>query len=284
MGSASDLLANCGEDRESRRVNPASLCAVAIETVPTLSTERICAAVAQVVEDPDAPLSAWPDRLPGRWATAALVAQITGERSSTATNRLRELVECGAVRVEHVWPGSVRAYQLAPSSDMVKLPGAPLSGPPDPRRRVIYTIQRWAASNGGLAPTKRDWSRARDPDHHWPRAATVSQMFVLEAIEAGVRWFEPERCKKCTCVTDRRYIDHTGQEACTGCWECQGRCPRGRKGQWHGPSGWQYALQLAGLDVRTAADSQATAAQTLGRNRQMVTAGAADIHPQYFES
>ena len=51
------------------------------------------------------------------------------------------------------------------------------------------------------------------------------------------------------------------------------RCQPGRIGSLAG-----------GLEVRTGGDSQATAAQTLGRNRQMVTAGAAEVHPQYFES
>ena len=242
------------------------------------------AAVAQIVEEPDALLSAWPDRFPGRWTTVALVAQITGEKSSASSIRLRELVDYGAVRVESVWPSTPRGYQLTPQAEMAEPPGAPLSSAPDPRRVVIDALKRWAASHGGLAPTRGDWSHERDPDHHWPRSRSVSQRFVVEAEEAGARWFGHNQCENCTCVTDRRYIDRTGREACTGCWECQGRCPCGYGGQWHGPSGWQYALQLAGLDVRTAADSRATAAETLGRNRQMVTAGAADAHPQYFES
>jgi hypothetical protein len=248
MAKRQRLLANCGEGRESRRVNPGSSCAVATTTVLTLSTERIYAAVAQIVEEPDAPLSAWPDRFPGRWATAALVAQITGEKPSASSTRLRELVDHGAVRVESVWPSTPRGYQLTPQAEMAEPPGAPLSSPPDPRRVVIDALIRWAASHGGLAPTKRDWSHERDPDRRWPRSKSVSQRFVSEAEEASVRWFER------------------------------------RDGQRHGPSGWQYALQLAGLEVRTGADSQARAAQTLGCNRQMVTAGAADIHPQYFES
>ena len=131
---------------------------------------------------------------------------------------------------------------------MAKLPGAPLSSALHPRRAVIDALKRWAASHGGLAPTKRDWSRERDPDRHWPRSESVSERFAIEAEEAGVRCFERHN------------------------------------GQWHGTSGWQYALQLAGLEVRTGGDSHATAAQTLGRNRQMVTAGAAEVHPQYFES
>jgi len=257
---------------------------VAIVTVLTLSTEPICVAVGQVVEDPDAPLSAWPDRFPGPWATAALVAQITGERPSASSTRLRELVDCGAVRIESVWPGGPRGYQLTPEGEMAELPGAPLSSALHPRRVVIDALTRWAASHGGLAPTKRDWSRERDPDRHWPRSESVSERFAIEAEEAGIRWFEPEQCENCTCITERRYIDHRAQELCMGCWECKGSCPHGHNGQWHGPSGWQYALQLAGLEVRTGGDSHATAAQTLGRNRQMVTAGAADAHPQYFES
>ncbi len=48
-------------------------------------------------------------------------------------------------------------------------------------------------------------------------------------------------------------------------------------------SPWQYAVQvIGGLQVRTGGDHQATRSEraSFGRNRQMVTAGAVDVHPR----
>jgi len=62
-------------------------------------------------------------------------------------------------------------------------------------------------------------------------------------------------------------------------------CHHGDNGYWAGTSGWQYALELAGLSPRGPRDHTATASGVAahGRNRQMVTGGAADQYPQVFQ-
>jgi hypothetical protein len=48
-------------------------------------------------------------------------------------------------------------------------------------------------------------------------------------------------------------------------------------------SPWQYAVEvIGGLQLRTGGDHHATRSERgqFGRNRQMVTAGAADVHPE----
>jgi hypothetical protein len=73
----------------------------------------ICKAVATAVRENDAPLSAWPHRYPGRWATAARVAEFLGRSTAQVNYHLQELVEVGEVTIAHPWPGGPRGYQPA---------------------------------------------------------------------------------------------------------------------------------------------------------------------------
>lgn len=252
-------------------------------TVSVGLDEAICFAVATAAGEDDAPLSAWPERFPGRWATAARVAELVGRSPAEARYVLVEVVKRGDIVAERPWPGDLRGYRPSPS--WVAPQHAP--GVPDPvhdrRQWMLDALSRWAELHDGLAPARADWSQSRDPGRKWPRADQVAAFFEAEAEERGERRFVPERCDGCSCRSGRHYRNEEGREICDGCFDCRGCCPHGDAGEWVGPSGWQYALQLAQLEVRTGGDHHATAAQTLGRNRQMVTGGVADQFPQHFQ-
>lgn len=231
----------------------------------------------------DAPTSAWPDRLPGRWIPAQQIGELLGRSSGQIKLDLQRLVERGQLSAEHPWPGSLRGYQLVADCDLC---AQPLSSSPGNNQRqwMLDELSRWAAMHSGRAPARADWSSQCDPDREWPRATRVAAYFETEARNAGLRYFVAERCDPCQCGTDRHYINDTGEMVCMGCFDCRGECPHGDMGHWAGPSGWAYALQLAALELRTGGDHHATAAQQLGRNRKMVTGGAADQHPQHFRT
>lgn len=217
-------------------------------------TDAIREAVGAIVLEPDAPTSAWPERFPGRWATTARISELIGRRTGEVSYRLHhELVESGEVVAALPWPGTTRGYQPA-----FGLPDrTPLIVLPDvienETQWILDELKHWALLHGGLAPRQRDWSKERDPEGRWPRAQRVVEVFLAEACEAGLRYWVDERCApNCCPPSERHYANSDGEVFCDGCFECKGgRCPHGDVGHWVGPSGWRYALQLAGLDVRT---------------------------------
>ncbi len=258
--------------------------AAALANPPTQG-ETIASAVIAAISEPDAPLSAWPGRLPGRWATNSWIAELTGFSTSEVAHVLRELAEAGALLCEEPWPSDLRGYQPTPALlEDTTLAHLPVTDAKPTRERILAALKQWADTHDGLAPSRADWSKGRDPERRWPRSDRVAEVFEAEAREAGVRYYAFERCDRCTCEDGANHWHRDDEQIfCDGCFDCRGQCPHGDVGEWRGPSGWQYALQLAGLAVRTGGDLHATAARTLGRNRQMVTGGVADIRPQVFE-
>ena len=215
----------------------------------------ICKAVAVAVAEKDAPRSAWPGRYPGSWATAARIAEILGCSSAQVTYHLQELVESGEIVSANPWPGAIRGYQPT----HVRVDEPLLFALPelvaDERQWMLDELRRWASLHGGRAPRQKDWSKENDPDRAWPRWDGVANFFEREARSNGIRYWVDERCAPdCPCSSDRHYKNVAGEVFCDGCFDCLGHCPHGDNGHWIGPSGWQYALQLAGLDVRRSVD------------------------------
>ena len=224
----------------------------------TLGT-AICKAVALAVRESEAPLSAWPEQYPGRWAAATRVAELLGRRTAEISYHLHEMVERGVIISAQPWPAGLRGYQ--PSTRWRD--EAPLFALPDPivdeRQWMLDELARWAAVHGGLAPRQADWSKADDPEREWPRWDRVAELFEAEALDKGVRYFESVRCAAdCSCSVGQHYANGEGDVFCDGCFDCLGHCPHGTQGEWVGPSGWRYALQVAGLEVRRPADQHAT--------------------------
>ena len=242
--------------------------------------EEVRHALAAAVQEPDAAVSAWPDRHPGRWVTAKQLGQRLERSAVQIGHLLRELVEKGEITAAMPWPQGPSGYQpTAAGVSRARVADIePAHGAHDERQWMLDALARWAAEHGGTAPSRTDWSKDRDPDRRWPRRSKVDEFVRREAEDAGLRLFVHERCDHCSCTTA-----HAAGPKCLGCFDCNGHCPHGTNGEWEGPSGWKYALQLAGLDVRHGGDHHATRAQALGRNRQLVTGGAADQHPQHFK-
>lgn len=227
----------------------------AMTTLTASLSTAIRKAVAVAVCEENAPLSAWPDEYPGTWATAARVAEIVGCSSAKVSYHLHELVEAGDLGNASPWPGGSRGYQpaggLADEPPLFVLPDVVA----DERQWMLDELRRWASLHGGRAPRQRDWSKSNDPDRNWPRWDRVAELFEVEALNEGVRYFVDERCApNCACSTGRHYSNDEGDVFCDGCFDCLGHCPCGTVGDWVGPSGWRYALQLAGFDVRSGAD------------------------------
>jgi hypothetical protein len=119
----------------------------------------------------------------------------------------------------------------------------------DERQWMLEALNRWTRQHR-RPPRQRDWSKAQDPDRGWPRWNRVAELFEAEAIEKGLRYFRSERCAgNCPCSFGRHYSNGLGDDFCDGCFDCLGHCPHGPTGEWIGPSGWQYALQVAGLEL-----------------------------------
>jgi len=146
------------------------------------------------------------------------------------------------------------------------------------REAILDALRRWAAHHD-KAPSRRDWSPAADPEHIWPRADKVAEVFGPLAQADGRRWFVHERCDPCACW------DYSPERDGMRPFTPEHGCHHGDNGYWAGTSGWQYALELAGLSPRGPRDHTATASGVAahGRNRQMVTGGAADQYPQVFQ-
>lgn len=217
----------------------------------------ICKAVATAVREADAPLSAWPEVFPGRWATATRVAELLGRRTAAISYQLQEMVEKGDVVSAQPWPAGLRGYQPGErwrdESPLFALP-EPIA---DERQWILDRLARWATLHGSMPPRQIDWSKAQDPDGHWPRWNRVAELFEGEALRDGLRHFVAERCPPdCACSTGRHYRNDAGEVFCDGCFDCLGHCPHGYLGRWVGPSGWRYALQVAGLDARRASGRQ----------------------------
>lgn len=215
----------------------------------------ISGAVRAAVQEENAPRSAWPGKYPGAWATAARVAALVGVSSAQVSYHLKELVMSGELVSENPWPGPTRGYQ--PAGELLDEPAifALPALVESEREWMLDELRRWASINDGQAPRQKDWSKERDPERSWPRWDRVAEVFHGEAIAAGVRYWVDERCAPdCACSANRHYTNDAGEVFCDGCFDCRGSCPHGNVGHWVGPSGWSYALQLAGLDVRTGTD------------------------------
>lgn len=253
-----------------------------VSAVAAVTPDAIVNAVADAVRTSGAALSAWPGQFPGAWATAAEIAERLGLPTAQLTYTLTEMVAAGALCKAQPWPGGLKGYQVAPTAPEpgTAMPHVAASS----RDGILDALRVWAQLHDGKAPSRADWSRSRDPERRWPRSDRVNEIFEKEARRQGVRALQPTRCTGCTCGASRHWRrENDGEVLCEGCFDCDGECPHGHQGERIGPSGWQYALQLAGLQVRTGGDYQATAAQQLGRNRQMVTGGTANVHPQNFQ-
>jgi hypothetical protein len=119
---------------------------------------------------------------------------------------------------------------------------------PDERQWILDSMEQWSLVHGGYPPMRRDWVKESDPKGRWPRASRVSELFEAEARRRGLRRFVSRRCAPhCSCSSGRHYTNDLGETICEGCFDCRGSCPHGSMGDWVGPSGWQYALQLAGF-------------------------------------
>lgn len=153
---------------------------------------------------------------------------------------------------------------------------------------IVEAFNNWAASHDGLAPSKRDWSKAGDPDHKWPRAGTVCEVAKKVARERGVRtsrWAphhdqarETSLLLEAGRILERRDKVVQGLDELEYCEECahgSGCMPADK-------SPWQFAVEdMAGLSVRQGSDMNSTPGQRHkhGRDRQMVTGGKADVYP-----
>lgn len=143
-------------------------------------------------------------------------------------------------------------------------------------RLMLAALREWADNHGGQAPRRSDLTPQR-VGNAYPTTAQVDALFAPLAIEAGLRTHHPcpnglnptqPASSDCPCL----------RGACTWYRQTDGTLkhlePACRGSYVTGISGWRYALGLAGLDVRHAADGLATnAAEPVGRNRQMVTGG-----------
>jgi hypothetical protein len=207
--------------------------------------EALRRAVVVAMREDDAPMSAWPDRYPGRWVTASRIAEIAGRRPAEVSHHLQQLVGAGTLISAEPWPAGTRGYQITEHATQLVTLLAPIE---DERQWLLDELARWASLHAGRAPRQADWSKASDPHNEWPRADRVKEFFEREARERGIRYFEHRRCSEnCACSTGQHYTNSEGVTICDGCFDCKGHCPHGTEGDWVGPSGWQYALELAGL-------------------------------------
>jgi hypothetical protein len=182
---------------------------------------------------------------------------------------------------------------------------------PYTRDRIVQAFREWAKHHDGKAPSKADWSVVRDPDGFWPRAASDSFLKTIKAlaVEDGVSLERTSPCREnpkelarrawheATCATRladgrleattpihgssvevvERWVPsdfEVGPDPGPYCEECF----HGSGCQLPAMSPWQYAVEvLGGLWLRTGGDFHATRSERsrFGRNRQMVTGGAA---------
>ena len=106
---------------------------------------------------------------------------------------------------------------------------------------LLAALRDWADAHG-RPPSRTDWSAARDPHNRWPRATRVSSVFERVAVEDGRRRLVQIRCVDCHCIG---YVP--ARDGMLPFTEERG-CPHGPRGRWKGVGGWEYALELAGLE------------------------------------
>jgi hypothetical protein len=195
--------------------------------------------------------------------------------------RRRDFPYSGRV-YEHHFPESVLTGRYAP-------------------HRVVLALEEWSAAVG-RAPFATDWTKKHDPAGLWPRSAKVREIFGVLAVVAGAR---KPIIRRCHCCPTREELDAEAARA-HALWDelCQREEAAGRPVRWHwleayywdvwtpedgcrhehdeweGPSGWVFALSLAGLEPPSPRERMATPSGLAahGRNRQMVTAGV-HVHP-----
>jgi hypothetical protein len=152
---------------------------------------------------------------------------------------------------------------------------------------IAAVFRKWSAEHDGLAPTQRDWSPERDPDHHWPRAEAVKEAARRIAPGYGVRtqrWAphdggsrEAHMLVEAGHALKRAGRDDQGLSDTPYCEEC-------RHGSGCMPadmSPWRFAVEiLGGLTLRRGTDQRATRSRggEHAPSRRMVTAGRADVH------
>lgn len=187
---------------------------------------------------------------------------------------------------------------------------------PYTRESIAAAFQEWARLHDGKAPVKADWSHSRDPERRWPRPegesfhAAIDGMARQDGItlrstapcrdkpeeRARLYWHEAQHAIE---AADGRLeatvgILRSGEEIVER-WEpsdvevgpdpgpyCQ-ECFHGSGCRPADMSRWQYAVEVVGgLTLRNGGDFHATRSrrEEFGRNRQMVTGGAADVHPE----
>lgn len=188
---------------------------------------------------------------------------------------------------------------------------------PYTRESLAAAFKEWASLHGGKAPSKADWSHARDPERRWPRPDGGSFHHAIEklAAEDGVAlrstapcrqdpeqqarraWHEAKHARKAadgklespavSILGSRVEVVERWEPSefelgpdpgpyCAECFHGSGCRPPDM-------SPWGYAVEvIGGLQRRTGGDHHATRSRRdeFGRNRQMVTAGAADVYPE----
>jgi hypothetical protein len=169
----------------------------------------------------------------------------------------------------------------------------------------------------GKAPSKADWSHRRDPERHWPRSDGDSFRNAVERLakEDGITLTSTAPCRgddeqaarmlwhraqHATATSDGR-LERTvplilgSRVEIVERWEphevelgpdpgpyCD-ECFHGNGCRPPDTSAWQYAVEvIGGLTLRSGGDFHATRSRRaeFGRNRRMVTGGAADAYPE----
>lgn len=182
---------------------------------------------------------------------------------------------------------------------------------PYTREGIAQAFRDWALNHDGMAPSKADWSIARDPDGLWPRPASDGFLKAIRrfAAEDGI-----SVQTSAPCLQDARQHERRAwHDACHAIRLADGRleaqhpvlgsnielvqrwvpsdaelgpdpgpycqeCFHGSGCKPPDMSPWQYAVEvLGGLRIRTGGDHHATRSERsrFGRNRQMVTGGVA---------
>lgn len=188
---------------------------------------------------------------------------------------------------------------------------------PYTRESLAAAFKEWASLHDGKAPSKADWSHARDPERRWPRPEggsfhdAVTKLAAEDGVtlrptapcrqdpeqQARVAWHEAQHARKAadgklespavSILGSRVEVVERWEPKefelgpdpgpyCAECFHGSG-CRRADMSLWH------YAVEeIGGLTPRSGGDFHSTPSglAAYGRNRQMVTAGVADVHPE----